>query len=72
MPSPGETLLVHVNVEITAEALSAIVDAAKRGAGRNGKGHYRVDTAAAVADAISRFLREKDFTGYVKGSSAAG
>lgn len=72
MPKPGETLLVHVNVEISAEALSAIVEAAKKRTGRNEKGHYRVDTAAAVADAISRFLQEKDFTGYVTGSSAAG
>jgi hypothetical protein len=72
MPSPDETLLVHVNVEITAEALSAIVEAAKSRTGRNGKGHYRVDTAAAVADAISRFLQEKDFTTYVKSGSAAG
>ena len=67
MPSPDETLLVHVNVEITAEALAAIVAAAKESAGRNEKGHYRVDTAAAVGEAISLFLREKDFTGYVKG-----
>ena len=67
-----DTLLVHVNVEIAAAALSAVVEAAKRRAGRNEKGHYRVDTAAAVGDAISQFLQEKDFTGWVRGSAAAG
>jgi MinD superfamily P-loop ATPase len=69
MPSNTETLLVHVNVEIAAEALATIVETAKQQAGRNEKGHYTVDTAAAVGDAISRFLQEKDFTNYVKEGS---
>ena len=65
MPSENETLLVHVNVEIEPEALKAIVEGAKQKAGRNDKGYYQVDTAAAVGETISRFLQEKDFTAWV-------
>ena len=66
MPSQSEPLLVHVNVEVSPEALSAIVETVKRRTGRNHKGHYRVDTAAAVGEMVSKFLKEKDFTAYVK------
>ncbi len=72
MPQESKTLLVHVNVEIEPEALKAIVEGAKQKAGRNEKGHYQVDTAAAVGDTISKFLQEKDFTAWVRGSAAAG
>jgi len=61
-----DTIVVHANVEISTESLQAIVQTAKELAGRNEKGVYRVDTADAVSDMISKFLREKDFEAYVK------
>lgn len=60
------TVRVHVNVEITAAALQAVVQNAKQVVGRNAKGHYRVDTADKVAEMISRFLAEKDFTAFAR------
>jgi hypothetical protein len=70
MAAETETLLVHVNVEIEPEALKTIVEIAKQRGGRNEKGHYQVDTAAAVGDTISAFLQEKDFTSWVKGKAS--
>jgi hypothetical protein len=68
MPQENETLLVQVNVEIEPEALKAIVEGAKQKAGRNEKGYYQVDTAAAVGETISRFLQDKNFTAWLKKS----
>jgi hypothetical protein len=62
----GPTVLVHVNVEIAAAALQAVVHNAKQVAGRDDKGHYRVDTADTVAELITRFLAEKDFTAFAR------
>jgi len=58
------TVLVHVNVEIAAAALQAVVQNAKQVAGRDQKGHYRVDTAEKVSEMITRFLAEKNFTAF--------
>ncbi len=69
-PKIDETLTVHVNVEITVEALSTIVEDAKQRAGKTEKGDYRVDTAAAVGDTISKFMEEKNFTDWVRGNCA--
>ncbi|MDY6904646.1 MAG: hypothetical protein SWH61_08165 [Thermodesulfobacteriota bacterium] len=66
MASPADLLDVHVNVEITAEALSTIVENAKQVAGKDEKGGYRVDTAAKVGEMISRFLAANDFERFVK------
>ena len=60
------TVLVHVNVEVPTAALQAVVQNAKRAAGKNEKGHYRVDTADKVAEMITRFLAEKDFTSFAR------
>ncbi len=61
-----ETVVIHVNIELSVQALSSVVDISKKLAGRNGKGRYQVDTADAVSRIISRFLFENDFEGYVK------
>ena len=66
MIQPEDTIAVNVIVEMAPEALQAIVENAKRIAGRNEKGHYKVDTADKVGEMISRFLLDKDFEGYVK------
>jgi hypothetical protein len=64
--APASTVRIHVNIEIDAAALQAVVQNAKQLAGRDAKGHYRVDTADKVAEMISRFLAEKDFTAYAE------
>ncbi len=59
-------MTVNVNVDITAETLKAIVENAKKLAGRNEKGVYKVDTADKVSEMISKFLMENDFETYAK------
>ena len=66
MKGEKETLIINATVEISVDALGAIVENAKRMAGRNEKGWYRVDTAAKVGEMISRFLSEKDFESYAE------
>jgi hypothetical protein len=65
MTNTEEMILINVNIEISATALQTIVSNAKKAVGRDAKGHYRVDTADKVSEMVSRFLREKDFEGYV-------
>ncbi len=64
--APKDKLSVHVNVKITATALQAVVANAKRVAGKDADGIYRVDTADKVSEMITRFLDEKDFESFVK------
>ena len=59
-------ITVNVNVDITSETLKAIVENAKKIAGRNEKGVYKVDTADKVSEMISKFLMENDFETYAK------
>lgn len=66
MSQENETLTVRVNVEITPAALQTLVANAKQLAGKNEKGHYQVDTADKLGELLSRFMREKDFDGYVR------
>jgi hypothetical protein len=66
MANGKDTLVVNVNVEITATTLQAIVANAKEIAGRDSKGVYRVDTADKVSQVISRFLLKNDFETYAK------
>lgn len=60
-----DKLSVHVNVQISAAALQAIVANAKRTANKDANGTYSIDTADQVSLMISRFLDEKDFDAYV-------
>ncbi|MGD8387460.1 MAG: hypothetical protein PVG49_09995 [Desulfobacteraceae bacterium] len=66
MSESKQTLLVRADVELTPEALQAIVYNAKEIAGPDEKGVYRVDTADKVGEMISKFLLEKDFEAYVR------
>ena len=70
MHKQDDTIAVNVIVELTTTALQAIVENAKRIAGRNEKGHYKVDTADKVGEMISRFLIEKDFERYAQNSDS--
>ena len=64
-----DTIEIHTNVIMTTESLKAIVDNMKRVSGKNEKGHYKVDTAEAVGQMISRFLLEKDFEAFTREES---
>ncbi|WP_419663748.1 hypothetical protein Dvar_39670 [Desulfosarcina variabilis str. Montpellier] len=61
MSENNQMVRVHVNIEISAAALQAVVANSKKMVGTDEKGHYRVDTADALADLISKFLNEKGF-----------
>jgi len=61
-----ETLIVNVNLEITAASLQAIVENVKKNTKPDSKGFYRVDTADKVNRMISDFLFENDFESYAK------
>lgn len=63
--SEQETISVNANIDITPEALQAIVNNAKKIAGADENGIYHVDTADMVSEMISKFLLEKDFKNYV-------
>jgi len=65
MHKQDDTIAVNVVIELTTNALQTIVENAKRIAGRNEKGHYKVDTADKVGEMVSRFLAEKDFESFV-------
>ena len=66
MHKQENTIAVNAVIEITPNALQAIVENAKRITGRNEKGHYKVDTADKVGEMISRFLIEKDFESFAQ------
>jgi hypothetical protein len=61
----NDSLSVHINIQISANALQAIVANAKRTAIKSPDGTYRVDTAEYVGTMVSRFLAERDFDSYV-------
>ena len=63
--SPDDRLDIHVNIEVTAKALSTIVAKAKTISGRDEKGGCRVDTADLAGRMVSRFLDRYDFEGFV-------
>ena len=59
-----DTIEIHTNVIMTTHSLKLIVENSKKSAGRDKKGHYKLDTADAVGKMISRFLLEKDFEAF--------
>ena len=63
--SQSDTLSVHVNIQISASALQAIVANAKRTVPKSPDGTYRVDTADYVGTMVSRFLADRDFDSFV-------
>ena len=64
-----EMVMVRVNVSMSALALQQIVAHAKKMAGRDAKGHYRVDTADKVGEMITRFLERQDFDQFVSNAN---
>ncbi len=66
MSESSPLIRVHVNIELSAASLQAVVANSKMKAGTDEKGRYRVDTADALAALISTFLREKDFDAFAR------
>ncbi|MEE4114312.1 MAG: hypothetical protein V2I40_15940, partial [Desulfobacteraceae bacterium] len=57
---------VHVNIELPAASLQAVVANSKKMAGQDENGRYRVDTADTLAALISTFLRVKGFDEFAR------
>jgi hypothetical protein len=66
MPDKKDTLIIRVNVEVTAATLQAIVANAKQIAGPDERGSYQIDTADKAGEMISCFLLENDFESFVR------
>lgn len=66
MNKPNETITVRVNIEITPEAIQAVVANAKAVAARDERGGHRVDPADKLSQMISLFLQAHDFESFVK------
>lgn len=61
-----EMMTVQVNIDITIEALQAVVANAKAVAGKDERGVYRVDTADKLGEMVSQFLDGSDFESFAK------
>ncbi len=66
MNDDNPTVRVHVNVEVSAAALQAVVSTSKQIAASDADGQYRMDTADALSALISKFLDEKGFEAYAR------
>ncbi|MFH0728866.1 MAG: hypothetical protein V2B19_21335 [Pseudomonadota bacterium] len=66
MDKPKDTVTVRANIDLTPEAIQAVVANAKAVAGRDERGAYRVDTADKLSEMISLFLRKHDFESFAK------
>jgi hypothetical protein len=65
MPQSGEMISINVTLDIAVSTLKTIVENAKKIAGTDEKGIYRVDTAEKVNEIVSSFLEENAFDEYV-------
>ena len=69
MSENSPSVRVHVNIEVSAEALQAVVANSKQQAVSDQSGRSRVDTADALSSLISTFLRAKDFEAFCRDPS---
>lgn len=61
MSTNAPMVKVHVNIELSAASLQAVVANAKKKVGKDEQGRYRVDTADVLSDLITNFLQKKNF-----------
>ena len=66
MNNDPEMIMVQVNLDITPEALQAVVASAKKVTGKDTRGVYRVDTADYLGKVISQFLYDHDFDAFAR------
>ena len=64
MPADSPLVRVHVNIELPASALQAVVANTKKKAATTEGGRYPMDTADALAALISKFLQERNFNAF--------
>ena len=57
---------VHVNIDVPAACLQAVVSNWKKKSAQAGQGRQHFDTADALAALITRFLLEKNFEAYTR------
>jgi hypothetical protein len=60
---------VHVNINLPAACLQAVVSNWKKKSAQEGQGRHHFDTADALSELITRFLLEKNFEEYTKDES---
>lgn len=65
MPQSEDTISINVTLDISVSTLKTIVENAKKIAGTDEKGIYRVDTAEKVNEIVMSFLQEYAFDKYV-------
>ncbi|RJP86101.1 MAG: hypothetical protein C4518_14760 [Desulfobacteraceae bacterium] len=65
MPESQDKITIHATIEIGVVTLQTIVQNAKKLAGADEKGRYRVDTAETVNHLVSSFLSAHGFDEYV-------
>ena len=65
MSESEEIISINVTVDISVSTLKTIVENAKKIAGPDEKGFYRVDTAEKVNEMVSGFLKKYGFAAYV-------
>lgn len=66
MSESSPLVRVHVNIELSAASLQAVVANSKKRAEPDENGCFRVDTADALAALISTFLRKKGFEEFTR------
>ena len=66
MSAESPLVRVHVNIELPASALQAVVANTKKKAATAAGGRYPVDTADALSALISIFLQEKNFDAFAR------
>jgi len=65
LPITDDKIFINVTLNISPLTLQTIVKNAKKIAGTDDKGIYRVDTAEKVNEMVSSFLEKYDFDEYV-------
>ena len=65
MSTTDDKIFINVTLNISPSTLQTIVKNAKKIAGTDEKGIYRVDTAEKVNEMVSSFLEKYDFDKYV-------
>jgi len=65
LSATDDKIFINVTIDISPLTLQAIVKNAKKIAGTDDKGIYRVDTAEKVNEMVSSFLEKYDFDEYV-------
>jgi len=60
---------VHVNINVPASCLQAVVSNWKKKSAEAGQDRQQLDTADTLAELISRFLLEKNFEAYTRDES---